>query len=250
MRLPFSVSFWHILHVVTPSLRYALPCKAGDDLTQMWTFGAELRHLRRAAETYQAHPEGVPPLVLAEHIAFVITKDMTGLLRLGVTSHAPTVLLHEILLARGIQSKLVKGYTVMRGIKKGATTSCCPNIWVEACGQEFDMLARVADDLGQFFNSKLPAGAPPGGMSTLRVKERPLDVPLATELDPNPALKEESRELEHLWIAMERAQGEEHRILTYWFYSGGWSTACCEAALGCGRCFVVQITGPSCSGMP
>jgi hypothetical protein len=203
------------------SLPTVYPCIIADSfLLKTWALTAELRQRMEIAQTYSAHLGAVPPLELAEHLASVIQEDLSfsGLVLLGATSHTPAVLLHELLLARGIGSKLVKGYTIVKG-RSGL--SCMPNVWVEACGQEFDMLARISIDLHEFINSPRPKGQPHGQHSTLRVEARPPGVPLLTDLEPSPALEKMFREVHHMWEAMDRADSDEERIEHFWFYSGG-----------------------------
>jgi hypothetical protein len=97
---------------------------------------------KEAAAVLGAHPSGhIPPLVLAEHLADIITWDIEALGLEDISPGAPQFLLHELLLRRGIQSELVRGYSIMQIPGEGLVAM--RHYWVEACGQKFEMISRI-----------------------------------------------------------------------------------------------------------
>jgi hypothetical protein len=113
-------------------------CHCTAELAAYWQVTINLWHTCESKPILEAYPSGkIPPLLLAEHLATSVSTSLNSQTCGRWTS---TVVLHEVLLARGIKSKLVKGYTIVTF--PGQPTGYYSHLWVEACGRQFDMVAR------------------------------------------------------------------------------------------------------------
>jgi hypothetical protein len=152
--------------------------------------------------------------VLVEHLAGVVSGILAGLGKKNNCLLSAT-LLHELLLRRGVPSKLVKGFVV----KLMGSTELPPvgyhHAWVEAAGRQWDVQDMVRHQMG------LEA---PGGDDCEQALVTSLP-PEALDLDFIDDTGTESRTgTDELWEQMEEGTKGLDSVDTYWRLVGSTPT--------------------------